>query len=250
MYKRQPGCGYSAHGPKEKMPLNTTALRICARRTGLAPRDIIARLLSLECGFNERFARMLRIALICLLCFASSLLGSAVTVLVLTRTTPAPAAEPEPEPDRGTITAHEIVLTNQAGRTRVRLQGETHAGAPGGQIVLYDDVDVPRMTLAMRAEGPEITMLSSELPDPDHKRIRIAVDGRTARIDVGHGELEEIVLKSGMQTDPPANVIEVNARNGSTAALLTDTFGHATLEVTDLTTKSIFRSPEAKPLLP
>jgi hypothetical protein len=173
-------------------------------------------------------------------------LGSAVTILVLSPDAPAPKREA----GTGIIAAHEIVLTDPSGRTRVRLQGETHAGAPGGQIVLYDDFDVPRMKLSMREEGPEITMVSSELPDPDHKRIRIAVDRRTARIDMGHGELEEIVIKSGMQTDPPANLIGVNARNGSTAGLFTDVFGHATVEVTDLTTRSVFRAPEAKPLLP
>ena len=53
-----------------------------------------------------------------------------------------------------------------------------------------------------------------------------------------------------LDSAPPANLIEVNARNGSTAALLTDVFGHATVEVTDLTTKTIFRTPEEKPLLP
>jgi hypothetical protein len=148
------------------------------------------------------------------------------------------------------IAAQEIVLTDAAGRTRIRLQGETHAGAPGGQIVMYDEVDVPRMRLAMGADGPEITLTTSELPDPDHKRIRLAIDGRTARIDVGHGDLQEIVIKSGMQTDPPANLVQVNGRNGSTSAMFTDVFGHATLEVTDLTTRSVLRAPEQKPLLP
>ncbi len=195
---------------------------------------------------------MLRIALVCLLCFASSVLGSAVTLLALApeEAAPAPAAEPQPEPDRGILSAHELVLTDPSGRARIRLQGETHAGAPGGQIVLYDDRDVPRMKLAMDQTGPVITLVSSELPDPDHKRIRIAVDERTARIDVGHGQLDEVVIKSGMQTDPPANLVQVYGRNGSTAGLFTDVFGHATAEVTDLTTQTVFRAPEAKPLLP
>ena len=187
---------------------------------------------------------MLRIALICLLCFVSSLMGSAVTVMVLAR------ADNEAQPAPGYLTAHEIVLTDSAGRTRMRLQGETHAGAPGGGIVLYDDVDVPRLRLAMEPEGPVITLTSSQLPDPDHKRIRIAVEGHTARMDVGHGELEEIVLKSGMQTDPPANLVQVNARNGSLVRMFTDNFGHATLHVTDPTTRTVLRVPEERPLLP
>jgi hypothetical protein len=187
---------------------------------------------------------MLRIGLLTLLCFVSSLLGSAVTVFVMS-----PAEEPSARPS-GYLVAKEIVLTDAAGRSRVRLQGEAFAGAPGGQIVFYDDRDVPRMQLAMETRGPVVTLRSSELPDPDHKRIRIAVDGATARIDVGHGELEELVIKSGPPTDVPANELRVVSRNGSTAGLFTDRFGHATLEVTDLTTATVFRVPEEGPLLP
>lgn len=187
---------------------------------------------------------MIRVSLIALLCFVSSLLGSVVTVVAMS-----PGHEEAAAP-AGYLTAHEIVLTDASGRTRLRLQGETFAGAPGGQVVFYDERDTPRMKLAMEASGPAITLVSSDLPDPDHKRVRIAVDERTARIDLGHGELDEVVLKSGMQTDPPASAIEVRGRNGSAAGLFTDVFGHATLEITDLTTKPVFRVPDAKPLLP
>lgn len=187
---------------------------------------------------------MLRYVTMALLCFASSLLGSAFTILLLS-----PNA-PESGPPPGLVVAREILLTDNAGRTRVRLQGETFAGATGGQIAFYDDRDVMRMKLAMYTSGPSIELQSSELPNPDHKRVRIAVDEGTARIDLGHGELEEVVLRSSPMTDPPANVVEVHARNGSVAALFTDVFGHATAEVTDLTTKSIFRAPQEKPLLP
>jgi hypothetical protein len=187
---------------------------------------------------------MFRFALLALLCFASSLLGSAVTVLVLAPRDHAGPSAP------GYLAVHELVLTDASGRTRMRLQGETFAGAPGGQIVFYDDRDVPRMELAMEGGGPVITLRSSQLPDPDHRRIRIAVDQTTARIDAGHGELEEIVIKSGPPTEPPAHLIQVRGRNGSTAGLFTDPYGHATVEVTDLTTKSVFRAPEARPLLP
>lgn len=187
---------------------------------------------------------MLRIAWMALLCFASSLLGSAVTVWITS-----PRAD-QPQPAPGYLTAHELALTDAQGRTRVHLQGETFAGAPGGQIVFYDEQNTPRMKLAMEAAGPVITLTSSELPDPDHKRVQIAVQNGAARIDVGHGELEEVVIKSGRQTDPPSNAVELHARNGSAAAIFTDAFGHATLEVTDLTTKTVFRAPEERPLLP
>jgi hypothetical protein len=187
---------------------------------------------------------MIRIALIVLLCFFSSLLGSVVTVMTMSPRDDGSGQAP------GYLTAHEIVLTDARGGTRVRLQGEAFAGAPGGQVVFYDERDLPRMKLAMDSSGPVISLESSALPDPDHKRIRIAVDDRTARIDLGHGELEEVVVKSGPPTDPPANAIEVQARNGSTAGIFTDVFGHATLEVTDLTTATVFRAPDAKPLLP
>jgi len=187
---------------------------------------------------------MLRTIFVVVLCFLSSLLGSLVTVWVMSPPEEEPAAAP------GYLAAHELVLTDARGRTRVRLQGESFAGAPGGQIVFYDEKDVPRITLALDATGPTILLQSSELPDPDHKRVRLGVEEGIARVDIGHGELEEVVLKSGPATDPPANAVEIHARNGSMVSMFTDVFSHATFEVTDLTTKSLFRVPDEKPLLP
>ncbi len=194
---------------------------------------------------------MIRHALLALLCFASSLLGSAVTLAVMrAEAPPAPIAQEESNSD--ILVAKAITLTDANGAVRVRLQGDPAAqGLAGGLIVFYDEAGVPRLRAGLDAkDGAFVTLQNSDLPNPDHKRISLAVDDATARVDIGHGQLSEIVLVSAPPGVPPASFVGVLGRNGSEAALYTDPYGHATIEVKDLTTASIFRMPEWKPLLP
>jgi len=195
---------------------------------------------------------MFRSALLVLLCFASSVLGSAVTVAVMRAQPPAKAPTPQPEPDRDHLVAKSIALTDVNGAVRVRLQGDpAEPGAKGGLIVFYTDAGVPLLRAGLGAKGgPFVTLQNSELPNPEHKRISLSVEDSSARVDVGHGELSEIVLLSSPQGAPPTSLVGVLGRNGSEATLYTDPYGHATIEVKDLTTASIFRVPEWKPLLP
>jgi len=192
---------------------------------------------------------MFRFALPAVLCFVSSLLGSAVTVAVMRATESDPLIPAEAIPIPDTLVAKELVLTDISGKVRMRLQGDP--GAYAGHLVMYDDGGAPRMRAGFDAEGSPFLMLqNTDLPNPDHKRITLAVSESTARLDVGHGQLTEIVLQSGPAAEPPASVVRVQGRNGSDASLYTDPYGHATIEVKDLTTATVFRAPEWKPLLP
>lgn len=194
---------------------------------------------------------MLRYALPVILCFTSSLLGSVVTVAVMQPKEPSLSIPAESIPLPDTLVAKELLLTNLSGDIRMRLQGDTGEGADAGHIVMYDDRGAPRLRAGFDSEGaPFVTLQNTDLPNPDHKRITLAVNDSTARLDVGHGQLTEIVMQSGPAAEPPASVVRVQGRNGSDASLYTDPYGHATIEVTDLTTASIFRAPEWKPLLP
>ncbi len=194
---------------------------------------------------------MFRYALLILLCFASSVLGSAVTIALTRAEAPTVPAPPEPA-NTGVLVAKAITLIDDTGAVRVRIQGNPAAQGPnGGLIVLYDDAGAPRLRAGVDAKnGVFVTLQNTEIPNPDHKRISLAVDDSTARVDIGHGELSEIVLLSAPPGAPPASLVGVLGRNGSEASLYTDPYGHATIEVKDLTTKSIFRMPEWKPLLP
>ncbi len=192
---------------------------------------------------------MLRYLMLALLCFVSSLAGSLVTVAAMR---PAPQLPPAPAEKESLLVAKAIVLTDDSGAVRVRIQGNPAATGPdAGLILFYDGAGVPRLRAGIDTKGgPYVTLQNTELPNPDHKRITLAVSDDTARVDIGHGELSEIVLQSAPPGAPPASVVRVLGRNGSDASLFTDPFGHATLEVKDLTTASIFRKPETKPLLP
>jgi hypothetical protein len=192
---------------------------------------------------------MLRYSLLALLCFVSSLAGSLVTVAVMR---PAPHEPPAPAKDESLLVAKALVLTDDSGAIRVRLQGDPAApGLDGGLLVFYDGAGVPRLRAGLDTKGgPFVTLQNTELPNPDHKRITLAVTNDTARADIGHGQLSEIVFQSTPQGEPPSSVVSVLGRDGSEASLYTDPFGHATIEVKDLTTTSIFRQPELRPVLP
>lgn len=194
---------------------------------------------------------MFRYALLILLCFTSSVLGSTVTIAVMRAEAPPAPAAPE-EPNNGDLFAKSISLTDGNGAVRVRLNGDPAAqGKNGNLIVFYDSGGAPVLRAGLGAKGGAfVTLQNSDLPNPDHKRVSLAVDDTTARVDIGHGGLSEIVLLSAPPGAPPASLIGVLGRNGSEAALYTDPYGHATIEVKDLTTASIFRMPEWKPLLP
>lgn len=181
---------------------------------------------------------------VALLCFVSSLLGSAITLVA------ARAMDKDREPPASRIVARELVLEDSAGRERLRLQGEP-GSEEAAQLVVYDENHTPRIRIAAAQDGGAyVSLMNSELPNPDHKRILLGVDATTARMEMGHGELTEIELRSGPPTAPPRNLIQVLARNGSQAAMYTDQYGHATIEVKDPATASLFRVPETKPLLP
>lgn len=190
---------------------------------------------------------MIRYAGVIFLCFVSSLFGSAVTLLVAGETGGDEAAAPE-----RTIIAREVVLEDEAGNVRVRLRGdaEDEDKAPG-QVVIYDAHGAARMWAGVSDAGnPEMTLANSDRPNPDHKRIRLAVDASMAQIEMGHGDLDEIALRSARPSDTPANAIRLHARNGSEAAFYVDAYGHATAEVKDAATETIFRVPEWRPVLP
>ncbi len=191
---------------------------------------------------------MLRYAGLVLLCFMSSVLGSAVTLLAA-----GPRAdEAGMEASGRTLVAQEIVLKDPSGTVRARLRAENSAdGAAPGQLVLYDEHGASRLRAGAGAAGETyLVMANSSLPNPDHKRILLAVNASTARLEMGHGDLKEVTLQSAPPSSPPANLVRVRARNGSEAALYTDAYGHATAEVTDLTMTPIFRTPEWRPVLP
>jgi len=193
---------------------------------------------------------MFRYALLILLCFASSVLGSAITIAAMRTEAPPPPAAPEPT-NTDVLVAKSIALTDETGAVRLRLQGSPIPGPDGGLVVFYDESGMPRLRAGVDVKsGAFVTLQNTGLPNPDHKRITLAVNHTTARVDVGHGELSEIVLLSGPPGQPPASLVGVLGRNGSEASLYTDPYGHATIEVKDLTTAAIFRMPEWKPLLP
>lgn len=205
----------------------------------------------MEWCHKERLADMLRYVLPAVLCFASSLLGSAVTIAVLHSREPEPVLIAEPLALPATLSTKQLLLTDLAGNVRMRLQGEAGTENDPGHMVMYDDRGAPRLRIGFDPDGePFLTMQNTDLPNPDHKRITLAVNDSTARLDVGHGQLTEIVLLSSPAAEPPASVVRVQGRNGSDASLYTDPYGHATIEVKDLTTATIFRMPGWKPLLP
>lgn len=191
---------------------------------------------------------MKRYLLLTLLCFASSLLGSAVTVAYL----PGPPAEvqqAEWEPP-DILQVQKVVLVDPGGRTRMVLAAAaTDADAPV-TISLYDANGVRKLAAGIDEKGtPYLTLENAELPNPDHKRIALTVDDLAATITLGHGEISEIELRSARPSDTSGNRIQLRARNSSTVAFYVDDYGHATLDVKDNTTKSLFRVPEWQELI-
>jgi len=182
-------------------------------------------------------------------CFCASLLGSAVTI----------AISGGPEHGSGTardaaqtITARELVLTDGSGKVRVRLRANgTEDGIHPGQIVMYDDAGVARWRAGIHdAFGSFLAIENTPLPNPDHKQILLAANDVRATLNIGHGTLDEIVVQSGPPNATPTNSITLRGRNTSEASIFSDPFGHATIEVRDPTKTSVFRAPEARPLLP
>lgn len=189
---------------------------------------------------------MKRYVFLAFLCFASSLLGSAVTVVFL----PGPAAEVERAewtlPD--VLELRKLVLVDSKGKARMELAAHlTDSENSAVMIALYDGNGIRKMALGIdEREGPYLILENSKLPNPDHKRIALSVGDTTATLKLGHGEIDEIELQSARPADTSENRIRLRARNSSTATFFVDDYGRATLEVKDNTTTSLFRVPERK----
>ena len=192
---------------------------------------------------------MKRYFFLAILCFTSSLLGSAVTVIFL----PEPPAEVEqaewelPE----VLQVRKVVLVDPGGRTRMVLAASTTDADAPATITLYDANGIRKLAAGIDKNGdPYLTLENSELPNPDHKRIALTIDESTATLKMGHGDFSEIELRSARPSETTENRIQLRARNSSSAAFYVDGYGHATLEVIDKTTKSILRVPEWRELIP
>ena len=117
-------------------------------------------------------------------------------------------------------------------------------------IALYDANGIRKLAAGIDEKGnPYLTLENSELPNPGHKWIALRVDESTAVLKLGHGEISEIELRSARPADTSGNRIQLRARNSSTVAFYVDDYGHATLEVKDNTTTSLFRVPEWQELI-
>lgn len=191
---------------------------------------------------------MKRYVFLALLCFASSLLGSAVTVAFL----PEPAAEVEeaewilPE----VLELRKLVLVDESGKIRMELAANLTNSQDGtAMIALYDGSGIRKMAAGIdERSGPFLILENSELPNPGHKRILLSVGDTTAALELGHGEIGEIELRSARPADTSENRIQLRARNSSTVAFYVDDYGQATLEVKDNATNSLIRVPERKEL--
>ena len=192
---------------------------------------------------------MKRYVILAFLCFASSLLGSAVTVALL----PEPVVEVEQAewtvPD--VLELRKLVLVDSEGKARMELAAHLTDSENGvAMIALYDGNGTRKMAAGIDGRGgPYLILENSELPNPDHKRIALTVGDMTATLKLGHGEIAEIELQSARPADTSENRIQLRARNSSTAAFFVDDYGRATLEVKDNTTSSLFRVPESKDLI-
>lgn len=189
---------------------------------------------------------MKRIVFLAFLCFASSLLGSAVTVAFL----PGPATELERAewalPD--VLELRKLVLVDSEGRARMELAAHlTNSKNGAAMIALYDENGIRKMAAGIdEGGGPYLILENSELPNPNHKRIALSVGEMTATLKLGHGEFDEIELQSSRPADTSENRIQLRARNSSAVAFFVDDFGRATLEVKDNTTTSLLRVPDRK----
>ena len=190
---------------------------------------------------------MKRYLSLAILCFASSLLGSLVTVAFL----PEPIVDVEQAkawtmPD--VLELKKLVLVDSKGKVRMELAAHITESENGvAMIALYDGDGIRKMAAGINERGdPYLILENSELPNPDHKRIALSVGETTATLKLGHGEIDEIELRSARPADTSENRIRLHARNSSTAAFFVDDYGRATLEVKDNTTTSLFRVPERK----
>lgn len=191
--------------------------------------------------------------LLTLLCFASSLLGSAVTVAVLPDP-PAPG-EPAPLPELRlpeVITATTVLLVDEKGRTRIELAARMpEEGEEGHAITVYDDMGIEKLTAGLDGRRqPYFQITNSSLPNSDNRRVRLSVDESKASLEMGHSEVDEVLIQSAIPSRPLDSVIRLRARNGSSINTYVDEYGQATFEVKDQTTRSVLRVPEWQPLLP
>lgn len=192
---------------------------------------------------------MKRYVFLAFLCFASSLLGSAVTVAFL----PEPALEVKQAewtlPD--VLELRKLVLVDSNGKARMELAAHmTNSQNGAAMIALYDGNGIRKMAVGIdEREGPYLILENSALPNPNHKRIALSVGDTTATLKLGHGEIDEIELQSARPADTSQNRVQLRARNSSIVAFFVDDYGRATLEVKDNTTASLFRVPDRKELI-
>ncbi len=184
--------------------------------------------------------------LLALLCFGSSMLGSAVTVGFFV------GGQDEDSGASKVLRAGRLVLVDSEGRARLVLaENSADSDEVLEMISLYDTNGVRK--LAVGIEGglhPFLVLENSEVPGPEHKRIELRVEDTTATLSLGHRDIREIELQSASPADSVASRIELRARNSSSTAFYVDEFGHATFEVRDNGTGSIVRIPVQGELVP
>lgn len=204
---------------------------------------------------------MKQAVLLTIMCFASSLLGSVVTVAIwpdapeesesveveanLETEAPAPTVPTE-------ITVRKIVFVDARGQTRMVLAALNPEDQESmHEITIYDSRGTPKLVAGLDdKEFPYIELSNSSLPGPDHKRVALSVDARGATVELGHGEVEEILLRSALPTDTTENQIRLRGRNSSSTTMYLNEYGHATIEVKDFTDRSVMRVPQWQPLFP
>lgn len=205
------------------------------------------------CGPSQLFkdlGGMRRYLLLALLCFGSSLLGSAVTVGFFIESGNEGDLDAALTVDE--LRAGRVVLVDSEGRTRLVL-----AANPVGpddvmnMIGLYDVNGIRKLSAGMNGRGYPFLMLeNSELPSPEHKRIELKVEETVATLRLGHGDISEIELQSARPADSIENRIQLRARNSSRASFYVDDFGHATFEIEDNAANSVVRIPVQRDLVP
>lgn len=184
--------------------------------------------------------------LLALLCFASSLLGSAVTVGFFV------GGDDEESGAAKVLRASRLVLVDSEGRVRLVLAANSPDSSEMLEMISLFDTNGVRK-LAAGIEGgrhPFLVLENSEISNPEHKRITLRVEETTATLSLGHRDIREIELQSASPSDSLASRIELRARNSSSTAFYVDEFGHATFEVQDNGTGSIIRIPALGELVP
>ncbi len=184
--------------------------------------------------------------LLALLCFGSSLLGSAVTIGFFL------GGEDEELGAVKVLRAGRLVLVDSEGRARLVLAANSADSDEVLEMISLFDVNGVRKLAAGIQGGrhPFLVLENSEVPNPEHKRITLSVKETTATLSLGHRDIREIEIQSASPSDSVASRIELRARNSSSTAFYVDEFGHATFEVNDNGTGSIVRIPVQGELVP